>query len=61
MKKVLKLGIVLLGFALAFIAFSIEAKGNKPPVTGGCIGDNHVCGVTAGGTTLMVIGLNKPV
>jgi hypothetical protein len=53
MKKVLKLGIVLMGFALAFIAFSMEANANKPPAAAGaCVGDNHLCGVTSGGTAL---------
>jgi len=52
MTKLLKLGAVLFGLALAFIAYTDEAKADGPSARiGGCVGSGK-CGVTANGTTL---------
>ena len=52
MLKLLKLGAVLFGLALAFISYTDEAKADSPtPRKGGCAGSG-TCGVTSNGTLL---------
>lgn len=53
MTKLLKLGAVLFGLALAFIAYTDDVKADSPNPRsiGGCVGSGK-CGVTANGTVL---------
>ena len=51
MKNMLKLGLVVCGFALATVATSIEAQAGPDGAPGGCV-SNGVCGTTSSGTEL---------
>lgn len=53
MNKLLKLGVVLFGLALAFIAYTDEAKADGPSVRGGQCSGRGACGITAGGTAVI--------
>jgi hypothetical protein len=52
MKNILKLGLVVCGFALATYATTTEAKAYEAPSGGGCYNSGS-CGVTSNGTILI--------
>ena len=51
MKNILKLGLVVCGFALATVATSIEAQAGPDGAPGSCEGNGN-CGTTSEGTQL---------
>lgn len=52
MKNFLKLGLVVVGFALAIIATTEKVSAKVAPDGAGCVGESGTCGRTASGTTL---------